>query len=341
MHAFDALVEAWVRERYIPGAVLDIRIGDRFRFSKAYGSYHDNSSSRQVRLQTWFDLASLTKVVATLPAVLSLAKEGRLTLDDPVREHLPEFIHGEVTIRHLLQHTSGLPADLSQPPRIRRAEVVLDSIYQSPLESPPGFRAAYSDLGMILLGLLIERVAEEPLNRAASKRVFGPIGMSRTGFAADLPDLKDWAASTENVNGRYIVGEVHDEKAYALGGVSGSSGLFSVASDLTRYAEQWMNPERSPVLSHELVSECFEQPCQGRALGWEMRHRDQIPLGCGSTWLEGSFGHTGFTGTSLWIEPQTELSVVWLTNAVHYGRHTPIRSLRRTLHDQIRRDLVQ
>ncbi|MBN2982918.1 serine hydrolase domain-containing protein [Cohnella algarum] len=341
MYSFDALIAGWVREKVIPGAVLDVRIGDRFRFAQAYGAYSDNERAREVRLDTPFDLASLTKVVATLPTALALVKDGRMALDDPVSLYVDEFRHRQVTIRHLLQHASGLPPDLAGVSRGSDGAEVLRTIWETGLDSAPGSKVAYSDLGMIVLGELIRRVAGESLDQTAKKRVFDPLGMKSTGFGPTLSGLPLRAAATESVNGTYIVGEVHDEKSAALGGVSGSAGLFGTAADLARYAGYWLYPDRSGPLSPELVSECLLHPIQGRGLGWEVVHdRNHMPLGCGSTWTDGSFGHTGFTGTSLWIDPQAELIVVWLTNAVHFGRHTPIRALRRRLHDRIRTDLV-
>jgi len=340
MYAFDALLEGWVKQRLIPGAVLDIRLDGRFRFTKAYGVYSDNTTLRHIRVDTLFDLASLTKVVATLPALLSLVDEGRLGLDDPVIRHAAEFAHPAVTIRQLLQHTSGLPADLPHVPRGCRGRKVLEEIARTPLEAAPGSRVVYSDLGMIVLGEIIARTAGEPLEQAAKRRVFDPLGMSDTGFAPCLPGLARRAAATEYVDGAYIVGEVHDEKCYHMGGVSGSAGLFSTASDLVRYTRLWLHPEKTGIFSPDLFSECFRRPVGGRALGWEVRHGDYLPPACGAAWPIGSFGHTGFTGTSLWIDPQAGLSVVWLTNAVHFGRHTPIRTLRRVLHDRIRAELL-
>ncbi|THF74503.1 serine hydrolase domain-containing protein [Cohnella fermenti] len=341
MFDFDKLAADWVRDGFLPGGVLNIAAPGGFRFSKSYGAYSNNESVQPIEQATLFDLASLTKVVATLPVVLSLAQEGSLGLDDPVGSHVEEFRHPEVTIRHLLQHTSGLPADLAPVPRDASGTDVLRSVWEAPLTSEPGSRATYSDLGMIALGILAERAGGEPLDRAARRRIFAPLGMNNTGFATQLEGLPARAAATEKLGSSFLVGQVHDEKSFALGGVSGSAGLFSTAADLSTYLQYWLHPSPKGPLSPEWVAECFRDPFGGRGLGWELLHdADLVPPSCGTNWSAGSFGHTGFTGTSLWVDPKAQLSVVWLTNAVHYGRQTPIRALRRKLHDQIRADLL-
>jgi len=342
MYTFDALIEGWVNKGDIPGAVLDITVGNRFRFSKSYGGYSDRGTVKYINLDTVFDLASLTKVVATLPVVLSLAGEGLLDLDGAVSQYVPEFTHRTVTIRHLLQHTSGLAADLPFRPRAEQGRKVLEELWLAELEAGPGSRVVYSDLGMILLGEAVQRICGETLDIAAKKRVFEPLGMKETGFMPSKTGLARRAAATEYVDGAYVTGIVHDEKCYHLGGVSGSAGLFSTAADLTRYCKLWLDPEKSLLISPDFISECFRQPQQGRGLGWEVYHdTGSVPASCGTTWPRGSFGHTGFTGTSLWIDPQHELTVVWLTNAVHLGRHTPIRKLRGILHDAVMTAMVQ
>ncbi|MGZ9583154.1 serine hydrolase domain-containing protein [Paenibacillus marinisediminis] len=346
-YAFDALIEQWINEGSVPGAVLAIQVHNRFQFLKAYGSYSDNESMREVQLDTLFDLASLTKVVATLPTVLSLASDGTIQLDDPISMHIKEFPHQGVRVRHLLQHTSGLPADLPFQPRPTSDRQVMLDIMRTSLEADIGSRVKYSDLGFILLGELVKRTTGRPLDQLAKERLFEPLGMADTLFNPVNAGLRERTAATEYVDGAYIVGEVHDEKSYHLGGVSGSAGLFSTASDLLKYMQLWHNTAAglAPAISREMLELCFDQPYQGRALGWEIRESDDpeyeyVPSSCGLTWPQGSFGHTGFTGTSIWADPKHHLTVIWLTNGVHLGRSNPVRLLRRKLHDQIRSDLI-
>jgi CubicO group peptidase (beta-lactamase class C family) len=335
MDSVNTLVDAWVRERQIPGGVVSVAVSNRFRFHKAFGSYTDGAAEKTIVLDTLFDLASLTKVVATLPAVLALAAKGKLGLEDRVRAHMPEFVHDKVTIRHLLTHSSGLPADLPAAPRSARGRQVMDEILRQELLHPPGTRVVYSDLGMILLGEIIARVSGEPLDRYVRKAVFEPLGMNSVTFNPDV-SLKSRIAATELVDGAYIVGEVHDEKCFHLGGVSGSAGLFGTAEELVKYADLWLYPDKYGIIPPAYIRAALHEPFQNRGLGWEvLDDPGSIPYSCGSLWPKGSFGHTGFTGTSLWIDPAHELIVVFLTNAVHFGRNNPLRHLRRKLHDAI------
>jgi CubicO group peptidase (beta-lactamase class C family) len=331
----DLLLEQWVRTGLIPGAVLDIRADGHSRFTKAYGSYSDGEQRHPIRTNTLFDVASLTKVCCTLPAILLLAAEGKLRLDESVSAYLPPFRHRKVTIRHLLMHTSGLPPDL---PYVRRADSrndVVEQIMQQELRSAPGERVSYSDLGYILLGRIAELVAGEPFDRFVSNRIHLPLGMTDARFVPGEDDILRCAA-TELVDGRYVRGQVHDEKAWHMGGVCGSAGLFATADDLAAYAQAWLFPDRQSVLPANLLRESLQDPLQGRGLGWEVIHDGAPrPISSGKLWPSGSFGHTGFTGTSLWIDPVHRITVVFLTNAVHYGRNHRLKELRPVLHDAV------
>jgi CubicO group peptidase (beta-lactamase class C family) len=334
MDKVDRLVDGWLRDGVLPGAVLDITLFNRFRFCKSYGSYSDGTREHSVQLDTLFDIASLTKVIATLPAVLVLAAERKLSLDSSVQDYLPAFHHPQVTLRHLLMHASGLPPDLSILLRKAHRSGLVDEILAQRLEFQPGTSMRYSDLGMILLGIIVELVSGERLDHFIQRNVFAPLGMHSTLFAPG-PELKDRIAATERVDGAFIIGEVHDEKSFHLGGVSGSAGLFATAGDLARYAAWWLQPESRDIVPPSLMREATAHPFRGRGLGWEVWHdRANVPS-CGVSWPAGSFGHTGFTGTSLWIEPELGLSVVFLTNAVHLGRNNRIRELRPVLHEAI------
>jgi serine-type D-Ala-D-Ala carboxypeptidase len=334
MDKVNQLVKDWVRDGIIPGAVLDITCRQQFRFQKSYGSYSDGSLDHPIQLNTRFDIASLTKVTATLPAVLLLTAQGKLSLDSPVQVYMPEFRHEKVTLRHLLMHASGLPPDLPFVPRKARRPMLIEEIMALELIFMPGENMQYSDLGMILLGIIVERAAGEPLDQFVRRKIFEPLGMNNTQYNPG-PELRDRIAATEEVDGAFIVGKVHDEKSFHLGGVSGSAGLFATASDLAKYAAWWLEPESWDLVPPSLMLEATAHPIRGRGLGWEVWHDPNIVPSCGESWPTGSFGHTGFTGTSLWIEPIRGLSVVFLTNAVHFGRNTLIRKLRPILHEAV------
>lgn len=334
MDKVDALLNQWVGGGLLPGGILHISIRNRRLFSKSYGSYSDGGTTRAIHNDTLLDIASLTKVTATLPSILLLVHEQKLSLDRPLSYYMPEFLHPEVTVRHLLMHASGLPADLPVHPRHSQRPRLMEEILERRLDYEPGEGMRYSDLGMILLGVLIERLSGEPLDRFAKRHIFDCLSMNHTMFNPGA-ELAPRIAATEKVDGAYIVGHVHDEKCYHLGGVSGSAGLFSTAEDLSRYADWWLEPEHSGILPRGLMQEAVTRPIRGRGLGWEVWHDPLFPTSCAASWPLGSFGHTGFTGTSLWLEPSQGLSVVFLTNAVHYGRQNRIRELRPILHETV------
>jgi CubicO group peptidase (beta-lactamase class C family) len=289
---------------------------------------HDSGAERPMTADTVFDLASLTKVTATLPCVLYLADRGDIGLDQPAQRYLPSFSgpgKDQVTVRHLLAHISGLPAErkyyqgLSDPGEVRAAALA------EPLVAEPGSMVCYSDVGFIVLGELAAAVAGRGLDALAQQVVFGPLGMPSTRY---LPP-GEWAgriAATEPVAGVAKVGVVHDENAEVLGGVAGHAGLFGTAGDLARYAATWARgeapgaPGGAPFWG--LRAEALRCQSDGlggrRGLGWGLRHDRWDNMGDG--WPLTGAGHTGFTGTSLSCDPVTGLWAVLLTNAVHFGR---------------------
>ncbi|MFC1416218.1 serine hydrolase domain-containing protein [Streptacidiphilus cavernicola] len=340
LDAADVLERA-VADGAVPGAVLVAGVGaGEPRGIRAYGGTGRPDGGRTVT-DTVFDLASLTKVVATLPSVLRLVDEGVLALDDSVRKHLPGFEGAgkyEVTIRHLLAHSAGLPDHrefylLPGSPADRLAAVLAE-----PLVDPPGTVVRYSDLGFILLGEIVAGAAGATLDRAAAELVFQPLGMASTRF---LPP-EDWrsrTAATEALpGGPAKLGVVHDENAESLGGVAGHAGLFSTAADVSRYLRGCWLDEEGPLLSRAVRAEALrcqtEQPRDRRGLGWTLRgdRWDHMSV----EWPRTGAGHTGFTGTSVALDPVSGLWAVLLTNAVHLGReHRGIIPLRRQVHDAL------
>jgi uncharacterized protein YbbC (DUF1343 family)/CubicO group peptidase (beta-lactamase class C family) len=318
----------------VPGAVALVdRRGEEI-FCEAFGHAALTPRKRAMRIGHVFDLASLTKVVATTPAILALAADGQgaLDLDDPVAAHLPAWNapeKKEITIRHCLTHVSGLPGFQAYYRELSGKEAYLEALRREPLQAAPGARRVYSDLGFMLLGLLVESVAKEPLDEYVQRVIFAPLGMSRTGFnplEQEGASEADFAA-TEMCPWRkkMMVGEVHDENAYAMGGVAGHAGLFSTARDLGRFGRmlvqkgefdgcQILSPESVSLLNTPQVPEIDAQA----GLAWQIASRGESPTGFLAS--PRSFGHTGFTGTSLWIDPDNRVVAVLLTNAIHPSR---------------------
>ncbi len=293
---------------------------------------------------TRYDLASLTKVVATLPCVLRLYSDGELSLDDVVSRFIssagwfqnPSL--GDVTIRELLTHTSGLPSWRPLFAWTSDRLTALANLLQTPLEQRGTH--VYSDLGFILLGAIIERVSKLRLDAFAERYVFAPLKMDATGY---LPPIDAPIAATEDCGWRnkLLEGVVHDENAYRFDGVAGHAGVFGTASDLALYAQAWMSYDsrlgKESVL-REATRVHAESDISRRGLGWLLRGQDSF---AGTRASATGFGHTGFTGTSLWIEPDEDRFVVLLTNRVHPSRRcgAGIHALRRAFHDAAAADL--
>jgi len=319
-----------VRRGECAGAVLLVGRRDERVVEMALGHRMLRPHRRPMRRGTIFDLASLTKAVATAPAVMALVEDGQCKFDDPVYRFLPVFGRGcarHITLEHLLTHTSGLPSYRNFS-RFRRRDSVLKAIADLPLRSRPGERFVYSDLGFILLGEIVRVVAGVPLDEFFRQRIGSPLGMRHTCFNPP----SDWAtqcAATERRRGRMLCGEVHDENAYVLGEVAGHAGLFSTARDLERFARMVLG-EAAPPLSPatiQLMTRPRELPDGNvRALGWDVDTAYSGPRG--HLFPIGSFGHTGFTGTSMWLDPVSHSYVILLTNRLHPAGKGDVRTLR-------------
>jgi len=315
----DSVVMAGIDRGVYPGAAVVVGTSTAILHARGYGHFTwDHRASVPDPASTIWDLASLTKVVATTSAAALLIDEGRLPLDAPVHRFLPRFSGGAkdaVTVRMLLDHTSGLPAwvDLARLARDRAG--ALDLLYRTPLDRPPGIRPRYSDLNAILLGLIIEQVSGRPFDRFVEDSVFARLGMRSSRF---LPP-RSWGARiapTGQWDGHPVAGEVNDQNSKRLGGVSGHAGLFASAEDLAKYAQWWLR--RGPPLIHPSTVDTFLAPDRAagaRLLGWESRATDEYtPSPYGSLLSATAYGHTGWTGTMLWIDPERDLFVVFLTN---------------------------
>jgi N-acetylmuramic acid 6-phosphate etherase len=317
-------------EGEVPGAVATIIHRGVVIGPRAFGWAVRNPERIPMTPFTMFDMASLTKVVATTPAALICCERGLFRLDDAVATFIPEFGVGgkeAITVHHLMTHTSGLPAHIKFWELGLTGERIFESIcsMELPNGSVPGDKVVYSDLGFITLAEVIKRVTGEPIDRFAAREVFGPLGMSETRF---LPP-EEWrsriAATEYRADlGKVMWGEVHDENAHALGGVAGHAGLFSTAEDLARYALMWLGRgewQGARILSEAAVAAAISEHANAgerRGLGWMLRARE-FSSG-GDFFSDRAFGHTGFTGTSLWCDPETGTAAILLTNRVHAGR---------------------
>jgi len=343
-----------------PAVVLEVRRAGKVVFAGAWGYLDPDADREPARGDTRFDLASVTKLFA-LTVLMSFAECGALALDQPVREVLPEFngqrplrpyedpLHpgkfvevvsptdscadaGRVTFRHLLAHHSGLPAwrPLYQEPSAAAArQMALRTHFSSPI----GVRVVYSDIGFILLGLALERLAHQPLDRILDERVLSPLHLSATGYKPRSPDA---CAPTEICawRGRRLRGEVDDENAARLDGVSGHAGLFATVSDVAALGQMYLAGGQSNLNAATVAEMTRLQAEDGavrRGLGFALWSSD--PESSGNPFSPRAFGHNGFTGTSLWIDPARELVVACLTNRVYYGRDPRgITSFRVALH---------
>ncbi len=338
------LLQAEVDSGAFPGSVLAVGRHGRLALLAPVGHYGVNDP-RPVEAGTIYDLASLTKVVGLTTACMLLVDAGKLALDAPVQRYVPEFRGSgkdRVTVRQLLTHSSGLPAWRPLYKEASSREAALALVDTTPLAAPPGEKFVYSDLGAIVLMQVVERITGEPIERFLAERVFGPLGMPATRY---LPPAswRNRIAPTENDTAfrhRMLRGEVHDENASRLGGVSGHAGLFSNALDLSRFAAMLLNGgawENVQLVHSETVAEFARRqdraPGSSRALGWDT----PAPGSSAGSGLSGrAFGHTGFTGTSIWLDPEKDLFIILLTNRVHPTRaNTAILHIRPRVADLV------
>jgi len=300
-----------------------------------------------------YDVASLTKPIVTTTAVMLLAQQGRLNLDRPVANYLPEFAaaaksdpnpawRARITPRMLLLHDSGLPDHRDFFKEAKGHDGILARVFAEPLVSDPGKEIVYSDLGFILLGEIVERLTGESLDTFAKRDIFQPLGMDRSMFNPPRKLREDIAPTEKDttIRKRQIWGEVHDENAWAMGGVAGHAGLFSTADDISVFAQMILNGGiygHERLLSRATIQEFTARHTIGnssRTLGWDVPEAESSSSG--HYFSPASFGHLGFTGTSLWIDPDRKLFVVLLTNRVNPTRaNEKIRQIRPALHDAV------
>jgi len=359
-------MQSAVEEGVFPGAVLAARVRSRLQFVEASGRLSLGPTSPPVQASTLYDLASLTKPLVTVTSVLLLVQRAKVRLDEPIQHLLAELtgtVVGQATMQDLLTHSSGLPGwrplyerlaakgmspDRVEPASVRQA--VLRLIREEPMVYPRGSRSLYSDLGFILLGLIVERLTGMMLDRWYRETVTGPLRavpllfspIAAATFGARAPGIDPAAiAPTEydSWRNRMLQGEVHDENAAALGGIAGHAGLFGTAEAVLALSGAWLRAHHGeasilePGLVRRFVARQQEIPQSSWALGWDT---PTAPSSSGAFLSASSFGHLGYTGTSLWVDPGRDLEVVLLSNRVHPSRRNEkIRDFRPRIHDLV------
>lgn len=323
----DRAVTAGIQLGVFPGAVVVVGTRDSVLYARGFGHLTwSQASPAPEPATTLYDVASLTKVIATTPAIMLLVDRGILELDRPVSAYLPDF-RGEgkeaVTVRHLLAHNSGLRAYLRLDTLARDAAGGRQVVMREPLRWKPGSHVEYSDLNAMLLGWIVERLSGRTLDDFVAREVLAPLALSETRFR---PPSSTWSrvAPTGVWRGTPVRGRVNDENAVLFGSVSGHAGLFTTGMDLARYAQFWLGSGATwagkQLLRSQTMAAFTRRQAGNRALGWELRDSTTSD-NWGRRLGPRTFGHTGFTGTSLWMDPDRGLFVVILTNRVYAPRN--------------------
>ena len=325
-----------------PGAIAVVGNHERVLVERAVG-HIDWGQSPAPDDHTLWDIASLTKVTGMTTAMMQLVEQGKVDLDAPLQHYIPEWTgpnKERVTVRHLLTHSSGLPAFRAYDKITTNADSIAKLMFATPLDTVPGARMVYSDIGAYMLGKLVERVSGETLDQYVVRHVFQPLGMNETRYNPPAAWI-DRIAPTEidPLRGGKVRGKVHDERAYYLGGVSAHAGIFTSAHDLARFARMYLNGgtlDGVRVVKPETIerfTKLQDSTLSNRALGWEK------PTGknsAGHLMSSRAFGHTGFTGTSIWMDPARDLFVILLSNRVNPTReNTRIGGVRTALADAV------
>lgn len=338
-----ALLRKAIAERAFPAASVAITSKGRLVCLKAFGRYTYEPDSPPATSASVFDLASVSKVVATTSMAMILYERGLLDLDMPVVAVMPELAgtdsrRRDITLRMLLAHSSGLPAYEKLFLQAKTRDELLSAAFATPLTADPGTRAEYSDIGFIVLGAALERIAEESLDRFCQREVFGPLGMVHSAFnppaiwrALIPPTMND-----RSFRNRIVQGEVQDENASVLGGVAGHAGLFATAEDVAVFAHAMLQGGQ-PVIRPETLAVFVRResspPGTSPALGWDT---PSSPSQSGRYFSGRSFGHLGYTGTSLWIDPERQLSITLLTNRTWPDcSNQAIKEVRPKFHDAV------
>jgi uncharacterized protein YbbC (DUF1343 family)/CubicO group peptidase (beta-lactamase class C family) len=353
LEAIDGAVESEIEQHHLPGAVVLVARKGSVVWRKAYGSRAVEPAREAMTADTVFDLASLTKIVATATSIMILVERGKVRLSDPLSNYIPE-IKGEgrehITLELLLTHRGGYAPDFDLKDRWTGYDEAIKRLVGEPLHNPPGAKFVYSDINYIALGEVVHRVSGLPLDEFARRNIFEPLGMRDTGFRpraklrrriaptekrrGQLSYLGDKPQESEADADKWLRGEVHDPTSYRMGGVAGHAGLFSTADDLAIYCQMILNGgeyEGVRILAPLTVAEMTKPRLVSesgwtRGLGWDIN--TSFSTNRGDLFPLGSFGHTGFTGTSLWIDPASDMFVIFLSNRVHPDGKGDVAALR-------------
>jgi CubicO group peptidase (beta-lactamase class C family) len=329
----DDVVAEGLRRKRMPGCVVLVGRNGKIVHFKAYGYRELLPNKVPMTTDTVFDLASLTKPIATATSVMTLVEQGKVSLSDPVAKYIPEFAANgkqEITVEQLLTHQGGLIPDNALRDYDNGQETAWKNIFELKPYVNPGNKFVYSDVGFIVLAKLVERVTGKNIDQYSTDVIFKPLGMDETGFLPSA-ELRKRAAVTEQREKRWIRGEVHDPRAYRLGGIAGHAGLFSTADDLALYAQMLLQTGElngSRVMQARTVAlmvKSIEVSSGLRGLGWDIR--TGYSTNRGDLFSKQAFGHGGFTGTSLWIDPKLNLFVIFLSNRVHPDGKGSVNSL--------------
>src|SRR6266550_4788911 len=338
----DAVIQASIAKKDLPGAVVLVGRHGKTVWRKAYGARAVEPQREAMTTDTIFDIASLTKVVATTTSIMILIEQGKIRLGDSVVQFIPEM-KGEgrdaITIEYLLTHMTGLAPDFDLRDRWTGYDEAIKRLYREPLRSQPGTRFVYSDINYIALGEVVHRVSGMMLDEFARRNIFGPLGLRDTGFRPDAK-LRSRIAPTEKRRGQlnylgdsgadagpegeqWLRGEVHDPTSFRMNGVAGHAGLFSTADDLAIFCQMLINGgvyNGARILSPLTIAtmtqpHAVSESGAARGLGWDMA--SSFSTNRGDLFPLGSFGHTGFTGTSIWIDPASDSFIIFLSKRVH------------------------
>ena len=332
LNALDSIVQTSLQNHDMPGAVLLVGHDGHVIYRKAFGNRSLEPKVEPMTVDTIFDMASLTKVIATTTAVMQLEEQGRIRMNDPVVKYIPEFAQNgksDIAVRDLLTHYSGFAPDIDLTPEFNSREAAYSLAFAATPVAPPETQFIYSDTNFIVLAALVERITGVTLDAYCAKNVFTPLGMSHTRFLPPADWVPQIAPTQYDEHNQMLRGVVHDPRSRRMGGVAGHAGLFSTADDLAKFAQALL--DGSPVLSQLVVKKMTspEQPANMptlRGFGWDID--SPFSTNRGELLPVGSFGHTGFTGTSIWIDPTTRTYIILLTNAVHPRGQGSVISLR-------------
>ncbi len=359
--AVDELIDNAIRDRDFPSAVLIVGDSNNIIFQNAYGRLTYDDDAKPTTMNTIYDLASVTKVIAATSAIIKLYEEGKVDLDAPVAQYIPQFAvnnKGDITVRNLLLHNSGLTAWTPFYQMYSTAEEVRNAIYSCSKEYETGTQTIYSDYNAVLLGDIIEKVSNIRLDKYCKEFIFLPLGMTVTDYLIPISQNYRIAPTEYDTYWRneLLIGYVHDETAALLEGVSGNAGLFSTGPDLYkfmrmmlkkgRYVDERKVPAKNKEeqLFKEESVDLFTTKVTGlgylntRALGWDTKPEptNKYPPQCGYKFSQNCFGHTGYTGTSVWCDKDKNLIIIFLTNRIYPKRgNEEIKNIRPKVHDEV------